>query len=292
MAGEFNPSSGQPPLPVGEFSGTARSGKGTIVEGLAKLNPSVVSLETGLGYRFLSRALLDDGVVELDMQEGDVLSAVQPLRYDYLAGLLSTRDDYVALHGKDSLYGADVQGMVSKVSPDETVRKVVKADFRESVENIVASGQSQVLLVDGRNLAPIIKSIPGAQLIMRTFVACSNQEAAAREARRDGISLASPEFKVILDRTTNRNRNDADREIDPVLPDEDAIGYWYARSLGTPVGVLAARTGQQILHDTSRYVELYGDCTEKAISAMVAASNTMLRQVLAASSHSLELAQA
>lgn len=214
-------------LLVIEYGGTARSGKGTIVNHLTETRENVTSDETGADYRALTKALLLDNIIERGMSGETLTQKLARVSLSSLADRVAQRHAIVNEFGLPSLYENDVNETVSLVAPIDTVRKAVKAGFQARVEAVRDANEHEILVVDGRNLGPVIDSIHGTNLLMRTFVSCSAFEAGWRECARQGIDLKSPEGEAIVRSICQRNENDANRQNDPVKPDGDAIDYWY-----------------------------------------------------------------
>lgn len=303
----------RPELLVAEYSGTARSGKGSIVKHLSEGDSAVASEETGADYRAVTKTLLLGGELERGMSDENVARALASVSFEALADMVARRHDLVGEYGLDALYQPDVTELVSLVSPIAEVRKAVKAGFKTRVEAVRDDDEHDILLVDGRNLNSVIETVEGVRLLMRTFVSCQPIEAAWRECMRSGIDLSSDEGQKILQAITERNRNDALRQNDPVAPDSGAIEYWYddlafdaaIRSYADELcggdfekaldvcfrkpaeefkhttklgaGVLAVGTGRQIHFDTTSF---RGHHSSK--EAMLDASEQMLGEALEA----------
>jgi cytidylate kinase len=300
-------------LLVIEYGGTARSGKGTIVNHFGETRANVATDETGADYRALTKSLLMDGVIERGMPSQTISRHIGSVSLHCLADRVASRQSLVDSLGLSSLYENDVNETVSVVSPIEAVRKAVKAGFKRRIEAVRDTGDHDVLVVDGRNLAPVIESIEGTKLLMRTFVSCTPEEAALRECARQGIHPNSPEAEAIVASVRLRNENDANRATDPVRPDDDAIDYWldpfllaetvrdfadshhnsdYDRALTElllnrrsslhPVtrlgaGALAATCGRQINFDTSHFRGY-----DKPKETMILAADQMYEEALKA----------
>lgn len=218
-------------LLVLEYGGTARSGKGTIVSHLAARHEGVATEETGADYRMVTRVLLDEGVIDPQMAPIDIVNKVNDVGSGNLTDIVASRNVYQQMSGLEKLYETDVSTTVASVSPVEIVRKAVKAGFTKRIEAVRDSGDHEILLVDGRNLKPVIDKIDGVELGMRTFVSCNPSEGAWREVSRQGIEIGTKESQVAFvsayEAIESRNRADANRAVDPVRPDANAIDYWY-----------------------------------------------------------------
>ena len=214
-------------LLVVEYGGTARSGKGTIVNHLGKTREGVATDETGADYRALTRTLLHEAIIERGMPREAIELQLARISLGYLTDTVAQRHDIVQHFGNASLYDNDVNETVSMVGAVESVRKAVKSGFRQRVETVRDNSAIDILVVDGRNLASVIETIPDTQLILRTFVSCSALEAGWRECARQGIDLKSAQGTTIVNAIKQRNDNDALRTLDPVRPDKDALDYWH-----------------------------------------------------------------
>lgn len=218
-------------FPVIEYSGTPRSGKGSIVGHLASKYEGVAVEEAGADYRVLTRHLLEEKILEEGMPIDQVAKRVEVLGLTSLTDILSEKAAILDEYGHESLYEQDVADLVGMVAPNPDVQEAVNTGFGQRVEGVIQSGESQILLVDHRNSVPVIRAIPAARLVMRTFVSCMPIEAAWRECARQGIELGSEDFMDVYHAIVERSELDANRKIDPVIPDEYAIDYWYDQTV-------------------------------------------------------------
>lgn len=224
-----------PELYVFEYGGTARSGKGTIVSWLSEVHPEIATEETGADYRAVTLGLLRQGEIELGMNEEQVATILKRTAISSLTDLVARRKELEADEGSEALYGGDVNQTVHLVSPLLAVRKAVKSGFAKRVERVRDDDEHSVLLVDGRNLGPVVEGIEGTTLVMRTFVTCLAFEAARRECLRAGLTPGTMEwnsaFGINMDAIVARNNADQDRALDPVIADPNAIDYWKNEAL-------------------------------------------------------------
>lgn len=245
---------------VCDFSGGARSGKGTIVRYLADTYEGATRDETGADYRLITKALLLDGRISEAMSDQEVSRQVERLDEATLLRCISRRDEIIATHGFDSLYAHDTSTLVPFVGRVGKVRQAVKAGFQARVATVRDSQKYGLLLIDGRGLAKVVEVIEGVEVVLRVFVSCSAEAAAHREWLRDNIAPHSPEAQAILQSIRERNKADATRAIDPVKPDDDALAYhepsWLLphkerQQKASALGAKAVRTGRQIHLDTT-----------------------------------------
>jgi cytidylate kinase len=221
------------PLLVFDYDGTARGGRGAIIANIAKDDPTIATDQTGADYRALTRILIDDGRIELDMPTGVVAAKLGRLAVPEITSIVERRNEIVARQGLLSFYTPDVSELVSAVSPIRAIREAVKVGFTRRVEAIIQDDEHGTLLVDGRNLAHVVASLPAAKLVMSTFVSCPPMEAAMRELVGTGQEDSNEALVKAYKAIRRRNNHDAERTIDPVIPDADAIDYWYDQDIFT-----------------------------------------------------------
>lgn len=252
-------------LLAAEYSGTARSGKGTIVAELAK-QEGVACDETGADYRTVARVLIAEGAIELGMDEARVARVAASLDLARLTLIAATKQRIISEHGLDSLYKHDVNTLVPHVGKVEVVRKAVKAGFKERIAAFRDDPKVDLLLVDGRNLKPTVEAVPGVHVFLRTFVQCDSYEAARRECLRDGVDMTTEggqrHYEKVRTSIQTRNKTDASRTLDPVRSEADALVYGdneevdpsaaYHRLLQIGLGNVAVRGDRQIVFDTTR----------------------------------------
>jgi len=306
-------------LLVMEYSGTARGGKGSLTGDISERYENVAVEEAGADYRMVTRVLWDADVIDPEMSPENIATNVSKVDVAELTDIVAGRKIYQQTHGLDALHQPEVTTMVGFVSPIDTVRTAVKAGFTKRVEAVRDDSERDILLVDGRNLASVVKKIDGVELGLRTFVSCLPAEAAWREIVRQGMKIGTKEaqeaFVRELQSAKTRNDADANREIDPVRPDVDAIDYWrdidvqqktwqwYAKQDGYPgsasdwyldryaqsddyqkpeellrrsVGVRAVFLRKQINFDTSPF-----RTQEKPKESMIDAANIMFEEAVA-----------
>ncbi|HSD56316.1 MAG TPA: hypothetical protein VLA92_04135, partial [Candidatus Saccharimonadales bacterium] len=150
----------------------------------------------------------------------------------------------------------------------EEVRNAVKVGFVRRVEAVRDNYEDDILVVDGRNLGPLVGDIPDVQLVMRSFLTCSAEEAAARECARQEVAIDTSEgarlFVETRDMVARRNQADASRELDPVVIDANAISYWLAGD-ALDLGYSAAVEGRQIAFNTTPFRERYPEAPRQAM---------------------------
>lgn len=264
-------------LLVFDYNGTARSGKGTIVKFLCQSYPAIAtSEETGKDYRAITKTLLETGQLHGGMSSADVTAVVNNCHLDQLIEIVSSRAAIIARYGEDGLYDELVGGLVAGTGRSTQARTAVKDGLRSRVAKIRDDGNFRAVLLDGRNLAPVVADLAGVQIRLRTFVTCTAAEAARRECLRRGIDPASTEAAKVLQSLEKRTREDAERSQDAARPDTDAIDYWQPGQLdGLSVAQFAAQSGRQILFDTTPFTT-----SRDSKAAMLSAAKVMFNDAL------------
>ncbi len=219
-------------LQVAEITGVTRGGKGTLVKTVVESREGVASEETGLDYRALTRFLERSGIIEVDMPDDVMTRAVMAVDSRMFVSALARKAELITEVGRKSLYADDIEAMVSNIGSVPDVRTAVKDGFKTRVEAVRDSGDYNFLLVDGRNLAPVVREIDDVDLCFRAFVKCNATEAAWRQTEAAGLSIATPAgeeaFRSHLASVRSRNKRDGSRAIDPVRTDprNNIYSYW------------------------------------------------------------------
>lgn len=215
------------------FDGDARGGKGRSVASLEGSYDNVTSDETGRDYRSITKLLIEQRTIEVDQSEERIKSALATIGIDHYRDLASQRDEVIEQFTHDSLYENEINTTVPLVGREPLVRQAVKHAFKERIRQMVSGDEHDILIVDGRNLGPVVESVEGIDIAIRLFISCTAEEAARRECLRKNIDpVESPdEYERIRRDIQLRKDRDANRPIDKVLPDEDAIDYWFDETL-------------------------------------------------------------
>jgi cytidylate kinase len=295
---------------VVESSGGPRSGKGTITEHLGRVYPLARIDETGADYRAVTLALIEDGTLDPAMSDEIVAQTVAQLKAEHITDLAARRYEIVAALGKEALYSPVVNVVVGKVSQVPSIRQPIKNGFARRVEARVLD-DTALLVVDGRNLGPIIQKIAGAKSLLRLFIDCSIEAAVYREAKRASIDLSDPAAQAWYDETyrsiEDRRETDKKRAIDPAVRDPDHINYWYKNeSVRLTNQLLALRYGLTEAAVSKRKIEgnihkkggrqgvgalaylsgrqVYFDTTEVGLTDMLGFAKDMVDEALDAAS--------
>lgn len=271
-------------LPVTDTNGHPRSGKGSIGEAIVNAhNGEVVSLETGATYRTVTWRALERGEIDPSMPRDVISKKLAETSFELITLDVASRDALIASKGLQELYTPNVRNTVSAVSRVPQVRTAVIADFVKRVEAVRDDPTKSAAVIDGRNLYPVLQTIPGVEIPLRLFTTCTPKEAALRECLASGVDFDSPEGQAILAAAKLRYEEDTEREVDKVKPDSDAIEYWEyverpdmmnghspaeRNSHIVNLARFAMREHRQIVLDTSRYRPLQREHPDRPKQAM------------------------
>lgn len=178
------------------IDGPAASGKGTLARRLAA-HYRLPHLDTGLLYRAVACALLDEGL-PLD----DVTAAVAAAR-----GLSLTDFDEMRLRARDMGEAASV---VAAMSP-------VRAALIDMQRSFAARPEGAVL--DGRDIGTVI--CPDARV--KIFVTASPETRATRRALELAGRGEEADYAAILEDVKKRDARDSGRSAAPLKPAADAV---------------------------------------------------------------------
>jgi CMP/dCMP kinase len=181
--------------------GPAASGKGTIARRLAA-HYGLHHLDTGLIYRAVAKALIDEGAALEDRERAvAVAKALDPAR-----GLDANP------HEEQALRSEAVGEVASRISPIPEVRAVLLAFQR------AFAGMSPGAVLDGRDIGTVI--VPHADV--KFFVIASPQERAKRRARELRARGEVAYEAEILAEIVQRDERDTTRAVAPLRPAADA----------------------------------------------------------------------
>ena len=178
------------------IDGPAASGKGTLARRLAA-HYRLPHLDTGLLYRAVASALLDEGL-PLDDVEAAVASA---------RGLSLMDFDEARLRARDMGEAASV---VAAMPP-------VRAALIEMQRGFAARPEGAVL--DGRDIGTVI--CPDASV--KIFVTASPETRATRRALELAGRGEEADYAAILEDVKKRDARDSGRDAAPLKPAADAV---------------------------------------------------------------------
>lgn len=186
------------------IDGPNASGKGTLARRLGK-ELSFPVLDTGLLYRAVAWMVL-----QKDESLNDENAAL------HCADELHTviNEDYLS---NPSLRGIDIGNAASIVSSYPSIRQSLFDLQRNFALKPLDNAQGAIL--DGRDIGTVI--CPDADV--KFFVTASPEIRAERRAREQYGDDWQSEFKIVLEKTRERDRRDSERAIAPLKPASDSI---------------------------------------------------------------------
>jgi CMP/dCMP kinase len=193
------------------IDGPAGSGKSTTAREVAR-RLGFLHMDSGAYYRALTYALLADGVPE------DAWDGLRPQDLDRFDIEGRHGDDglVITLAGhelRDELRSADVNSHVSHVARIPAVRAWLLQRLRDLAghEDVVA---------DGRDIGTVV--FPDAHLKVY-LVADPEVRARRRLLERDISDPDTDTLRGEVDRLTQRDRADSERDVAPLRPADDAV---------------------------------------------------------------------
>ena len=177
------------------IDGPAASGKGTLARRLAD-KYRLPHLDTGLTYRALAKALIDQG-----LPLGEEAVAVETARTIDLAKL-----DRAVLSAHDIGEGA------SKVAVIPAVRRILVEKQR------AFANQPGGAVLDGRDIGTVV--CPDA--IVKLYVTASAQVRAKRRFDEELMRAGDADYETILEDVERRDARDMGRTDSPLKPAHDA----------------------------------------------------------------------
>lgn len=195
------------------IDGPVASGKGTIAPLLAeKLNGFY--LYTGGMYRALTLEMIENNIgLEDESQIKDLIHCLD----------IELKDSKVFLNGRDvtdRIRESDVVELVSKVSSIPFVREEMVKRQKEISDKHLQEGLSVV--AEGRDTATIL--FPDADL--KIFLDADIKTRAKRRLEQlEEAGYKDFTFDVVLEATIQRDKEDSEREKDPLVTQPEKHGY-------------------------------------------------------------------
>jgi cytidylate kinase len=195
------------------IDGTAASGKSTIGKLLAE-SLHYRYFDTGVMYRAVTWATLAQGLAIEDIEQVSALA--EGLVIDVTtAGPADGRQYTVLVDGQDvtwAIRSPQVETAIGRVSSYPRVRAALIAQQRR-----IAAGGAIVMV--GRDIGTVV--LPGADL--KVFMRASAEER-ARRRYQEAVTQGKPaDFEQILAAIEERDRQDREKPISPMIPAADAI---------------------------------------------------------------------
>ncbi|HOU10789.1 MAG TPA: (d)CMP kinase [Clostridiales bacterium] len=191
------------------IDGPAGAGKSTMAKAVAK-ELGYIYVDTGALYRAVGLSALRAGI---DPSDSDAVTAALGLMRVELK--FKDGEQRVFLNREDvseSIRTPEASMAASAVSAIPSVRK-----FLFQLQKDIAAAHDCVM--DGRDIGTVV--LPGAQV--KIFLTASPEERARRrfnELKAKGIAA---DYESVLAEMKQRDYNDANRDIAPLKPAEDAV---------------------------------------------------------------------
>lgn len=197
--GQVSSATPAPGRPVIAIDGAAGSGKSTLARGLAAAL-GLPYVNTGLMYRAITRAALDDGV---DLDDGEALAALtRRLRVHLTDGMPPELE--VEGYPDRLLHTVEVDAAVSRASRHPAVRSLMRASQR-------GLGEGGAVM-EGRDVGTVVWPDATVKLYLRADA----RQRAARRARDRGPA----DTRVTRDLHARDSR---DALVNPLQPAPDAV---------------------------------------------------------------------
>ena len=177
------------------IDGPAASGKGTLARNLAT-HYGFHHLDTGLTYRAVAKALLDQGL---------------PLDNEAIAARAAQKLDLKGLD-RTVLSAHDIGEAASKVAVMPEVRRALVEAQRKFAENLPGT------VLDGRDIGTVV--CPDAPV--KLYITASAEVRAERRFNEMRAKNADADYNEVLDDLKRRDERDMNRSASPLKPASDA----------------------------------------------------------------------
>lgn len=177
------------------IDGPAASGKGTLARNLAK-HYGFHHLDTGLTYRAVAKALIDQGL---------------PLDDEAIAARAAQKLDLKGLD-RTVLSAHDIGEAASKVAVMPEVRRALVEAQRKFAENLPGT------VLDGRDIGTVV--CPDAPV--KLYITASAEVRAERRFNEMRAKNADADYNEVLDDLKRRDERDMNRSASPLKPASDA----------------------------------------------------------------------
>lgn len=195
------------------IDGPVAAGKGTVSPLLAK-NLNGFYLYTGAMYRCLALLCIKRGIDTKD--ENTVVAILPEFR-------INVSDNKVFLNGEDvteRIKEEDVAMASSDVAVIKKVREEMVSIQREIANKLIDEGK--IVIAEGRDTATRV--FPNAKL--KIFLTATPEVRTKRRLLQIEERGEKAEFENVLKDVKLRDEQDSDREIDPLVKDPQAFGYF------------------------------------------------------------------
>ncbi len=193
------------------IDGTAASGKSTVGQLLAR-SLGYLFFDTGVMYRSVAWAVIEHNIEVMNVQQ--VSELAEALNIEVVPDPLH-QHTLVLVNGQDvtdCIRSPEVEAIVAQVSAYPRVRATLTVQQRR-----IAAGGAVVMV--GRDIGTVV--LPGADL--KIFMQASAEERGRRRYEELVAQGKSPNFAQILAAIQERDKQDREKPISPMIPAGDAI---------------------------------------------------------------------
>ncbi|RBO97672.1 (d)CMP kinase [Pseudochrobactrum asaccharolyticum] len=177
------------------IDGPAASGKGTLARNLAS-HYGFHHLDTGLTYRAVAKALIDQGL---------------PLDDEAIAARVAQELDLKGLD-RTVLSAHEIGEAASKVAVMPEVRRALVEAQRKFADNLPGT------VLDGRDIGTVV--CPDARV--KLYITASAEVRAERRFNEMRAKNADADYNAVLDDLKRRDERDMNRSASPLKPASDA----------------------------------------------------------------------
>jgi cytidylate kinase len=191
------------------IDGPAGAGKSTVGKVLAD-RLSYVYLDTGALYRAMAYKILQAGVTSNDNDQLDEIIENTTISLRNIHGNMRVFVDEVDV--TDKIRTEHIGLLASKISAIPLVRKRLLCVQREA-------GKDGRIIAEGRDMGTVV--FPGADV--KFFLEATLEERAKRRYRELTIGSDTVNYKEVERDLSQRDRQDRERQIAPLVPADDAV---------------------------------------------------------------------
>lgn len=191
------------------IDGPAGAGKSTVAKALSK-RLSYIYLDTGSLYRAVAYKMMQDNVSTDGKKQLEDICHLIRLNLNNVQG--STRVFVADEDVTDKIRTEDIGLLASKVSAIPLVREALFHVQREA-------GKEGSIIAEGRDMGTVI--FPDADV--KFFMEASVEERVYRRYKELAIRKVYIDYQVVERDLIQRDKQDRERQIAPLIPSEDAV---------------------------------------------------------------------
>ncbi|HZT71375.1 MAG TPA: (d)CMP kinase [Terriglobia bacterium] len=191
------------------IDGPAGAGKSTVAQMLAA-RLGLAYVDSGATYRAAALKVIESGVAP-DDEEG-------------IARVVAAADIRFVSHGTQPQVFLDGKDVTTKIRTPEVTQAASRVSRLPAVrQKLIALQRSMVrepgVVMEGRDIGTVV--FPDAPL--KIFLLAEPEERARRRVRQDQQEGRPASLEETLAEISRRDRRDAERQVSPLVPAEDAV---------------------------------------------------------------------